>query len=169
MNIRMLQADDAERLLLFELENRAWFEHYVEARDAVFYTPQGMAAHVADYLETQRKNGMHPCVLVDDDGAIIGRANLRHINRYAGTGEVGYRIAHSQARKGLASAALLHLQEVARTQYRLRKLRAWISEHNAGSQRVMDKCDFVRDPLAAPHVAKVNGADHVTHLYHCHL
>ncbi|TFW14904.1 GNAT family N-acetyltransferase [Duganella callida] len=169
MMIRTLQAEDAARLMAFELENRAWFEQYVEARGDDFYTPAGLAAHIADYLETQRKGGMHPCVLLDDHGAIIGRANLRYINRYAGIGEVGYRIAHDQARKGLASAALTHLQEVARTRYGLTRLRAWISEHNTGSQRVMDKCGFRRDTLSAPRVVQVGGGDHLSHLYYCAL
>lgn len=170
MKIRTLQADDVERLLAFELENRSWFEQHVEARDPSFYSHAGVAAHIADYLSSHAAGAMHPCVLTSDDGtAIIGRANLRHINREAGTGEVGYRIAHSEARKGLASGALMHLQELARVQYGLRILNAWISEQNAGSRRVMDKCSFTRDALAAPVVVQVNGADHASHLYQCRL
>jgi ribosomal-protein-alanine N-acetyltransferase len=65
--------------------------------------------------------------------------------------------------------ALMHLQELARTQYGLRILNAWISEQNAGSKRVMDKCGFTRDALAAPMVVQVNGVDHVSHLYQCRL
>lgn len=170
MKIRTLQADDVDRLLAFELANRSWFEQHVEARDPAFYTAAGVAAHIADYLDSHVAGAMHPCVLTSDDGAaIIGRANLRHIDRAAGSGEVGYRIAHSEARKGLASMALAHLQQVARAQYGLRLLSAWISEQNAGSTRVMEKCGFTRDALAAPQVVQVHGADHASHLYQCRL
>lgn len=170
MKIRTLQADDVGRLLAFETDNRAWFEQHVEARDPAFYSLAGVAAHIAEYLDEHAAGAMHPCVLTsDDDAAIIGRANLRRIDRQAGSGEVGYRIAHDQARKGLGSQALLHLQELARTQYGLRILNAWISPQNLGSRRVLEKCGFTRDALAAPVTVQVNGADHTSHLYQCHL
>jgi ribosomal-protein-alanine N-acetyltransferase len=170
MKIRTLQTDDVDRLLAFELANRAWFEQHVEARDPAFYSQAGVAAHIADYLNSHAAGKMHPCVLTTDDGAaIIGRTNLRDIDRVAGSGEVGYRIAHDHARQGLASLALAHQLQVARTQYGLRILNAWISEHNAGSKRVMDKCGFTRDALAAPQVVQVHGVDHASHLYQCRL
>ena len=169
MNIRTLQADDGERLMAFEMENRDWFEQHVEARAPRFYSPEGVAAHIADYLRDYAAGVMHPCVLVDDDGAIIGRANLRRIDKAAGTGEVGYRIAHSQARKGLASGALQHLQQLARERYGLRMLNAWIAEENLGSRRVMEKCHFTRATLTPPVTVTVNGARRDSHLYQCHL
>jgi ribosomal-protein-alanine N-acetyltransferase len=170
MIIRTLQADDVDRLLAFELANRAWFEQHVEARDPAFYSEAGVAAHITDYLDSYAAGVLHPCVLTSDDGArIIGRANLRQIDRVAGSGEVGYRIAHDEARKGLASLALAHLQQLARTQYGLHFLNAWISDQNAGSKRVMDKCGFTRDALAPPQVVQVRGADHVSHLFQCRL
>jgi ribosomal-protein-alanine N-acetyltransferase len=169
MNIRTLQADDAERLLAFELENRQWFERHVEARAVGFYTPGGVAAHIADYLRDYTAGVMHPCVLAADDGAIIGRANLRRIDAVAGSAEVGYRIAHSQARKGLASGALEHLKELARTRYGLRMLNAWIAAENLGSARVMEKCHFTRATLTPPVAVIVNGGAHNSYLYQCHL
>lgn len=173
MKIRTLQADDVERLLAFELDNRSWFEQHVEARAPTFYSEAGVAAHITDYLSNYAAGSMHPCVLTSDDGAaIIGRANLRHIehiDRTKGVGEVGYRIARSHARQGLGSLALEHLMEVARTQYGLRILNAWISPHNLGSRRILEKFGFHRDALAAPQVVQVNGVDHASHLYQCHL
>lgn len=170
MKIRLLQTDDAERLLAFEAANRHWFEQHVEARDPALYSPAGIAGHIADYLGQHAAGTLHPCVLTSDDGsAIIGRANLRRIDRVARSGEVGYRIAQSHSRQGLASHALTHLQDVARTQYGLRILNAWITDQNLGSKRVMDKCGFTRDALAAPEVVQVNGSSRTSHLYQCHL
>nr|WP_315257547.1 GNAT family N-acetyltransferase [uncultured Duganella sp.] len=170
MHIRTLQADDAARLLAFELDNRSWFEQHVEARAATFYSAAGVAAHIADYLDSHAAGLMHPCVLTSDDGAaILGRANLRHIDRSTGVGEVGYRIARNHARQGLGSLAMKHLMDVARQQYGLRILNAWISPQNLGSRRILEKFGFQRDALAAPHVVQVNGVDHASHLYQCHL
>ncbi|MTV39193.1 GNAT family N-acetyltransferase [Duganella radicis] len=170
MKIRTLQADDVERLLAFELANRAWFEQHVEARDPAFYSRASVAAHIADYLASHHAGVLHPCVLTsDDDAAIAGRANLRRIDRTAGTGEVGYRIAHSAARQGLGSLALTYLMELARELYGLRVLNAWISPQNTGSRRILEKHGFTRDALAASHVVQVNGEDHFSHLYQCRL
>jgi ribosomal-protein-alanine N-acetyltransferase len=170
MKICTLQADDLDRLLAFEMANRAWFEQHVEARAPAFYSAAGVAAHIADYLDSYHAGSMHPCVLTSDDGAaIVGRANLRRIDHAAGSGEVGYRIAHDQARQGLGSLALAHLMEVARSRYGLRMLNAWISPQNLGSRRILEKCGFARDALAAPTVAQVNGQQHTSHLYQCHL
>lgn len=166
MKIRTLQADDVERLLHFESANRAWFEQHVEARDPAFYSAAGVADHIADYLAAHAAGDMHPCVLTSDDGsAIVGRANLRHIDRDSGSGEVGYRISHDQARQGLGSMALAHLLELARAQYGLRRLDAWISPQNLGSRRVLEKSGFTRDALAAPKTALVNGEQHSSQLY----
>jgi hypothetical protein len=40
----------------------------VEARDPAFYSPAGVAAHIADYLSSHAAGAMHPCVLTSDDG-----------------------------------------------------------------------------------------------------
>lgn len=165
MKIRTLHPADAARLLAFELENRDWFEQHVEARAPEFYTPEGVAAHIEAHLG----GDMHPCVLLDDGGHIIGRANLRRIDTGAGTGEVGYRIALSHARQGLASLALEHLKQVARAEYGLRMLNAYISAGNLGSTRVMEKCNFIRAGLTPPIQTVVRGEPHDSYLYQCKL
>lgn len=73
-------------MLAFELDNRDWFEQHVAARAPAFYTPAGVATHIQEYLDAHDHGVLLPCVLLDDDGAIVGRANLRHIDRVAGTG-----------------------------------------------------------------------------------
>lgn len=172
MKIRTLQADDGARLLAFEAQNRAWFEQHVAARDPAFYTAAGVAAHIGAYLQQYAAGAgvMHPCVLTSDDGAmIVGRANLRHIARQAGTGEVGYRIGHDQARQGLGGMALAHLRQLARERYGLRILSAWITPQNHGSLRVAEQCGFQRDATAAPVLVQVDGAQRAAYLYQCRL
>ncbi|MET0321354.1 MAG: GNAT family N-acetyltransferase [Duganella sp.] len=158
MIIRSLQPDDAAALLAFELDNRDWFEQHVAARAPAFYTLPGVTTHITEYLDAHRAGSMLPCVLVDADGRIAGRANLRHIDRTAGTAEVGYRIARAMAGRGLASLALGHLLQAARTQYGLTTLDAWISDDNPGSLKVVGKWGFARIE-AEPDIAVVGGQE----------
>ncbi|MDQ1816248.1 GNAT family protein [Massilia sp. CCM 9210] len=141
--MRTLAHDDAGALLAFELANRAWFERNVEARDPAFYSPHGVARHIAHYLEGHAAGTWHPCVLLDEEGRIAGRANLKDIDRSKGSAEVGYRIAHDQTGKGLATFALQNLIALARSTWQLRELRAEITLANQGSAAVLRKCGFV--------------------------
>jgi ribosomal-protein-alanine N-acetyltransferase len=141
--MRTLAHGDAGALLTFELANRAWFERHVEARDPAFYTPDGVARHIAQYLDGHAAGAWHPCVLTDAEGRVVGRANLKDIDRAAGSAEVGYRIAQDQTGKGLATFALRKLIELARSIWQLKELRAEITHANQGSAAVLRKCGFV--------------------------
>lgn len=143
-HIRTLAKDDAARLLRFEFDNRAWFERHIEPRGDAFYSEAGVRAHIAEFLDAFAAGTRHPCVIVDGDGAVIGRANLKEIDRQAGGAEVGYRIAASHAGQGLATAAVRHLMALAREQWRLERLVAYVLPANLASARVLEKCAFAR-------------------------
>lgn len=143
-HIRTLETDDAARLLRFELDNRAWFERHIEPRGDAFYSAAGVHAHIAEFLAAFAVGTRHPCVIVDGDGAVIGRANLKEIDCQAGGAEVGYRIAASHAGNGLATAAVLHLVALAREEWRLERLYAYVLPANLASARVLEKCAFAR-------------------------
>ncbi|MDM5176795.1 GNAT family protein [Massilia sp. DJPM01] len=156
-SMRTLAHDDAGALLAFELANRAWFERHVAARDPAFHTPQGVARHIAHYLEGHAAGSWHPCVLLDEEGRIVGRANLKDIDRGAGSAEVGYRIAQDQTGKGLATFALHHLIGLARSTWQLNALRAEITLANQGSAAVLHKCGFVH-AAELPRLAMIDNA-----------
>ena len=168
MIIRTLQAGDAPALLAFELANRRWFEQHVAARAPAFYSPAGVIAHITGYLDLHDQGTMLPCVLLDDAQTITGRANLRHIDRAAGTGEVGYRIAHDAGGRGLGSLALRHLLDAARSRYQLRAIDVWITDENPGSQRLAEKHGFVRLDLA-PLPELCGGEQRWAHAWRCAL
>lgn len=154
--IRTLRPDDAAPLLAFEQANRAWFERHIDGRPDDFYSLDGIRAHVAQFLDEHRQGRMHPCVIVDEDGALIGRANLKDIDGQTQTAEVGYRIAEQQAGKGLATAALRHLIALAQDEWRLQRLCAYAIDGNAASVRVLERCGFVQG-MAVPDIAIVAG------------
>lgn len=156
-HIRTLNRDDAERLLQFEQDNRRWFERHIEPRETAFYSAAGVRAHIDEFLAAHANGTRHPCVVVDGTGAIIGRANLKDIDRAAGTAEVGYRIAEAWAGQGVASAAVRHLVELARTAWGLRSLDACVAARNLASARVLEKCAFRPAPLQTPRIG-IDGA-----------
>lgn len=168
MEIRMLRHDDAVGLLEFETANRAWFERNIASRGDAFYSPAGVAEHIASYLEQYRQGRLHPQVLVDGDGAIIGRSNLREIDRALGSAEVGYRIGHDQVGKGLASAALAHMKRLARDAWGLDELHAYILADNLASIRVVQKNRFVRS-TRAPVPTELLRGELSSDLYICRL
>ena len=144
ITIRTLQAQDALPLLQFELDNRSWFEQQVAPRAAEFYTQQGVQEHIRQYLDGYASGSWHPCVMLDAQGRIVGRANLKDIDRANASAEAGYRIARDQAGQGLATHALRHLVALAQQQWKLRRLLAYVTSDNPASARVLVKCGFVQ-------------------------
>lgn len=154
--IRTLRRDDASRLLEFEQRNRHWFEQHIAARGTAFYSPGGVAEHIDLILEAHAQGRLHPCVIVDGDGTIVGRANLKDIDQRAGTAEIGYRIAESHTGNGLATDAVRFLIELARGAWQLEQLLACVAHKNTVSIRVLEKCGFTRRELLES-VAVVEG------------
>ncbi|WP_342118519.1 GNAT family N-acetyltransferase [Pseudoduganella sp. OTU4001] len=147
MHFRLISRTDAPALLEFELANRTWFESHIDARPPDFYHLAGVAAHIDDILARHAAGSMHPCLLVEGDGTIVGRGNLKDIDRDAGRAEVGYRIAASACGRGLAGGALRHLMELAYGQWQLSRLDAHVTIANAASARVLERAGFT---LAGP-------------------
>ncbi len=154
--IRTLRPDDAAPLLTFEQANRAWFERHIDRRPDDFYSVDGIAAHVAQFLDEHAQGRLHPCIILDEHGQLIGRANLKDIDGQTQTAEVGYRIGEQQAGKGLATAALRHLIDLAQNEWQLASLCAYAIDGNAASIRVLERCGFVQG-MAVPDIALVEG------------
>jgi len=147
MQIRTLSLADAPALLEFELANRGWFESHVDARATDFYSLGGVTAHIESTLAGFAAGTMHPCLLLEEDGDIIGRCNLKDIDRASQRAEVGYRIASYACGRGLAGAALAHLMGLAYGQWQLTGLDAHVTVANAASARVLERAGFT---LAGP-------------------
>jgi len=147
MKIRTLEVDDAAILLKFELQNRAWFEQYVLPRADSVYSREGIAAHIETCLNDYASGTMHPCIILDDDGRIAGRANLKDIDSVERTTEIGYRIAQEYVGKGIATEAVEYLKTLAYGQWHLARLLAFVTVENPASARVLEKCGFVKGRL----------------------
>jgi ribosomal-protein-alanine N-acetyltransferase len=154
MKIRTLQVEDTAALLAFELHNREWFEQYVLPRSDSVYSYDGMSAHVDTCMRDHAIGTMHPCIILDANGRIAGRANLKDIDAQAGTSEIGYRIGQEYVGKGVATEALKYMMALAYEEWCLARLFARVSTENPASARVLEKCGFVRGELS-PEISKL--------------
>ena len=147
-SVRELKKTDTEALLAFEIRNREWFEAHIDARDTSFYSLQGVAEHIDSYLTGLAIGAWHPFVIEDSSQAIVGRANLKSIDLATGSAEVGYRIDQHSCGQGLATLALRHLIQQAKTRWGITQLVAFVFKENLGSRKVLDRCGFQLEQAA---------------------
>lgn len=139
LTFALVNPEDAADLLVFETQEREWFEQYIEARSERFYTLEGITRHIIECLALNAQRRMKP-LLIRDKGILIGRANLRDMHN--GHGKVGYRIAKQACGQGVAQRALQHLINEASCVYRLHTLTAVVSLENGASQHMLEKTGF---------------------------
>jgi ribosomal-protein-alanine N-acetyltransferase len=144
--LQRLQADHAPAVLAFERENRAYFAASISDRGDEFFD---RFADGFDALLTEQEAGTRACyVLVDEDGAVLGRFNLFDLEEH--TAVLGYRVAQHAAGRGVATAAVRELCRLAAARHGLRTLRAATSSQNVASQKVLTKAGFVPTGPADP-------------------
>ena len=144
--LQRLRADHAATVLAFELANRAYFAAFISDRGDEFFD-QFTERHNAQLAE-QEAGICAYYVLVGEDGSVLGRFNLYGIAD--GTAALGYRVAQHVAGRGVATAGVRELCQLAAAQYGLRTLRAETSHENVASQKVLTKAGFVPVGPAQP-------------------
>ena len=136
--LQLLRLEHAPTLLVFERENRAYFAASIPDRGDEFFAE--FDARFAQLLELQAAGTDYLHVLVTGGGEVVGRVNL--IAVADGAAELGYRIAQKVAGRGVATAAVREVLELAATEYGLTRLRARITLDNPASRRVLERNGF---------------------------
>jgi len=144
--LQRLRPDHAQAILAFEVANRDYFVASISDRGDDYFD-HFAEQHTARLAEQGAGLGAYH-VLVDDDGEVIGRFNLIFVED--GTAELGYRVAQHVAGRGVATATVRELCDVAAARHGLRTLRAAASRENAASQKVLTKAGFVPAGPADP-------------------
>jgi ribosomal-protein-alanine N-acetyltransferase len=140
--IRPVAAADAAALLRFELEHRAYFERWINARDPAFYTVQGVDAAIAA-AEAAWRAGQAFQYLVLDDDRIVGRINLTAVRRAPfHCADLGYRVGERDGGRGVASSAVALCIEQAFGTHALERIEATARPENRGSVRVLERNGF---------------------------
>jgi len=149
--LQRLRADHAEAVLAFELANRAYFATFISDRGDEFFDQFTERFNV---LLAEQDAGI--CVfhvLVGEDGTVLGRFNL--FDLHDGTADLGYRVAEDVAGRGVATATVQELCQLAASRYGLRTLTAATTHDNVASQKVLAKAGFV--PVGPADPAKIGG------------
>ena len=144
--LQQLHAGHAPGVLAFELANRAYFAGFINDRGDEFFD-QFTDRHNA-MLAEQEAGACAFYLLVAEDGSVLGRFNLFRIEN--GTAELGYRVAQDVAGRGVATATVRELCQLAAARHGLHTLRAATSHDNVASQQVLAKAGFVPVGPAGP-------------------
>ncbi|MEH0935766.1 GNAT family N-acetyltransferase [Micromonospora psammae] len=137
-DLQRLAPHHAAALLSFEQENRAYFARSVPDRGDDYFA--AFDARHAALLAEQDTGRCRFHVLVDDDGAVLGRFNL--VDVADGRAELGYRVAERAAGRGLATAGVRQVCALARDEYGLTGLTAATTRDNPGSLAVLRRTGF---------------------------
>ncbi|MBF4163385.1 GNAT family N-acetyltransferase [Nocardioides sp. CBS4Y-1] len=144
--MRALRRDDADLVLAFELDNRAWFARHVSDRGDEWFERFG--AHFEADLADQAAGTCAFHLMLDDEGRVGGRFNLYGIE--PGSARVGYRVAQRIAGRGRATAGLVELCRIAAREHAVHHLSAATSDLNVASTRVLLKAGFIAVGAADP-------------------
>jgi ribosomal-protein-alanine N-acetyltransferase len=154
---RLITPDDAPVLAELVRANREFLAPWEPHRGDEYFTEAGQRVSIgASLAEHQHGRGV-PWVIVDRDGAVVGRINLNNIVRGAfQSASLGYWLAQAATGRGIATAAVRDIMRLAFTELGLHRIQADTLVHNAASQRVLERNGFVRIGLA-PRYLKIAG------------
>jgi ribosomal-protein-alanine N-acetyltransferase len=134
--------NDAAPLLAFELANRAWFESWINARPASYYSLDAVKAAI-DLAQREAQQERAYQFLIKVEGQIVGRVNLTQIAReYFNKAMLGYRIGQAFGGRGYASRAVALALDVAFDKLHLWRVEATVRPENLGSVRVLQRNGF---------------------------
>ena len=123
------------------MANRIYFASFISDRGDDFFDHFDEAYN--GLLAEQEAGTCIFHALINNDGTVIGLFNLRDLQD--GSAVLGYRVAQDAAGRGVATATLRKLCQVAAEHYVLHTLRAATNLDNVASQKVLTKAGFVPD------------------------
>ncbi len=156
VRLRLLRVSDAAGLAAAYDRNRQHLAPWEPVRSEEFFTTAWQANDIAGRLASHEAGDFHPFVLVDND-LLVGKFNLAGIMRgpFQSAG-LGYWVDSAYVGRGLASAAVRELVDLARGTLGLHRIEASTLLGNAGSQRVLLKAGFQQIGMA-PRYLKIAG------------
>ncbi|MGW0855160.1 GNAT family N-acetyltransferase [Streptomyces sp. NPDC002690] len=143
--LRPAAASDAPALADALLRSRTYMAPFEPVRPDSFYTPEGQAERLAGHLAA----GGYAWVAVDEEDRAVGSFTLSGVALGAFRSAVfGYWVAVDQAGRGIATAAVRRICELAADDLGLHRVEAGILLYNTASRRVLEKCGFEEFGLA---------------------
>jgi ribosomal-protein-alanine N-acetyltransferase len=140
---RLVSLADAETLASEYRANREFLVPWSPVRPDAYFTAEAQRAIVAKELEAYAREATLPMVILDGGGRLAGRIYLNGITRGAfQSASVGYWVSQARGGRGLASAAVAEVIEVAFKDLGLHRLQAETLLYNVPSQRVLTRNGF---------------------------
>ena len=112
-------------------------------RDESFYTVEGQVQSIGVALAEHQAGIRLPQVILDDDGAVVGRATLNEIVRGPlQSASLGYYVDRRRNGRGFASRATAEMVSIAFGELGLHRVQAGTQPDNLASQRVLVRNGF---------------------------
>ncbi|MEE4489328.1 GNAT family protein [Streptomyces sp. NPDC050529] len=157
VRLRPVTLADASSLADSLTRSRAYMQPWEPLRPDAFYTEEGQRERLAGALADRDAGRAMPWVLCDAQDRAVGAFNLNGmVLGPFRSATLGYWVDVDFAGRGLATAAVRLICELARDELRLHRVEAGTVLDNAASQRVLAKCGFEEFGLA-PRYLHING------------
>ncbi|MEU9090162.1 GNAT family protein [Streptomyces sp. NPDC087901] len=157
VRLRPAALADAGSLAGSLTRSRTYMRPWEPVRPDAFYTEEGQRERLAGALADRDAGRAMPWVLCDAQDRAIGAFSLNGV--VLGpfrSATLGYWVDVDFAGRGLATAAVRLICELARDELRLHRVEAGTVLDNAASQRVLAKCGFEEFGVA-PRYLHING------------
>jgi ribosomal-protein-alanine N-acetyltransferase len=150
---RLATLGDAPVLAELLRANRDFLAPWEPIRAEDYFTVDGQRAVIAAALERYEQGSTLPHVILDDSGRVVGRITLNEIVRGpAQSCSLGYWVSAADNGRGLATAAVREIMQVAFGELGLHRIQAGALLDNVRSQRVLERNGFVRFGVAPAYV-----------------
>jgi [ribosomal protein S5]-alanine N-acetyltransferase len=164
VGVRLVQPDDAGPLAALLVRSRTGLAPWDPVRPEAYFTETGQLRGIVEALRVHASGASYPGVVVVD-GRPAGRVNLNNVVRGAfDSADLGYWVDVEHQGRGVATAAVRAVLEVAFGRVGLHRVQAGTLIHNHPSRRVLAKNGFAEIGLA-PRYIRIAGRwqDHVLH------
>lgn len=147
--LRTFTVNDAQQVTQLVARNKYYWSQFEPLHHDHFYTYDTQYRKIVESLNLMRANREYVFGIFDQETTqLIGQVSLFSMKRlpYA-SGLIGYSIDEKFVGQGVASEALSLAIQFAFQTAKLHRLEAYVSPHNIGSIRVLEKNGFVREGL----------------------
>ena len=156
--VKILEDNDAEKLLDLELKNRDFFQTYTPLRESDFYTLEGQLDRIRKNKEKKDLDELYSFgIYVIETEELIGNITLTEVLRGPlQSCYIGYYLDKNHNGKGYMTEAVRLVVSYAFNELKLHRLEAGVMPHNIGSIKVLEKSGFHKEGIAKKNV-KING------------
>ena len=154
LTLRPFEEEDANIYLEMEVKNRELFSKYSVSRTPEFYTLERQIETIRRAKQGWEEDTKYNFgIFLNETGELIGSIALNEVIRGGlQSCYLGYSMALEHNGKGYMSEAVALLIKYAFEVLKLHRIEAGVMPVNIGSQRVLEKCGFVREGLARKNV-----------------